>query len=430
MYRKTVLNNGVRLVSETLSHFQSVSLGIWVDVGSRDEVDRENGISHFIEHMIFKGTHNRTTLQIAKELDAIGGLSNAFTGREYTCFHSKVLAKHFHTLGEILSDIFLNSLFNAEDLDRERQVILQEISMVEDTPEDHIHVIFNRHFWPDHPLGMPVLGTWDTVCAIDKEKIVNYIKQHYRPEGIVIAAAGNIEHTALVDFFEPRFGSLQSVSNERMRNRPYVGAAFSLYEKDLEQVHLCLGGEGPHLSSESRYAGAILNTILGGSMSSRLFQEIREKRGLAYVVYSFLSAYLDTGLLAVYIATDPGEINAVIGLISREIQKIQEGMISDSDVVDAREHMIGGLLLGAENMDSRMMRIAKNEYVFGRYVGYDELVQGLEETSVAGVIDVAREIFQGDRISLTTLGPVKRESLDLGTFQFNESPSRKVSESS
>jgi predicted Zn-dependent peptidase len=398
-----------------------------VDVGSRDEVDTENGISHFIEHMIFKGTHNRTTLQIAKELDAIGGLSNAFTGREYTCFHSKVLAKHFHTLADILSDIFLNSLFNGDDLDRERQVILQEISMVEDTPEDHIHVIFNRHFWPDHPLGMPVLGTWDTVCSIDKEKILYYIRQHYRPEGIVIAAAGNIEHRTLVDFFHPLFGSLPSVNKERIRNRPNVGASLSLSEKDLEQAHLCLGGEGPHLSSESRYAGAILNTILGGSMSSRLFQEIREKRGLAYVVYSFLSAYLDTGLLAVYVATDPSALNAVIGLISHQIKKIQEGMISDSDVVDAREHMIGGLLLGAENMDSRMMRLAKNEYVFGRYVGYDELVKGLEETSAAEVIEVAREIFQEDRVSLSTLGPVKRGSLDFDTFQFNESPSQKYS---
>jgi predicted Zn-dependent peptidase len=419
MYRKTVLDNGIRLVSETLNHFQSVSLGIWVDVGSRDEADTENGISHLIEHMICKGTRSRSTLQIAKKLDAIGGLANAFTGRECTCFHSRVLAKHFHALGDILSDIFLNSLFDDDDLDRERQVILQEISMVEDTPEDHIHVIFNRHFWPDHPLGMPVLGTWDTVSSINKEKIVHYIKRHYRPEGIVIAAAGNIQHEALVDFFKPLFGSLEPGNGNRLRNRPNVGAMVSCHEKELEQVHLCLGGEGPHLSSALRYAGAILNTILGGSMSSRLFQEIRERRGLAYAVYSFLSAYLDTGLLAVYVATDPEELNTVTRLISHEIKKIQEGMVSNSDIHDAKEHMIGGLLLGAENMDSRMMRLAKNEYVFGRYVNYDELIRGLQETSVEEVISAAREIFQADRISLAALGPVRREKLDIDALKLS-----------
>ena len=419
MYNKTVLENGVKILSEKMEHIRSISLGIWVGVGSRDEMEGENGISHFVEHMIFKGTRNRSSLQIAKVLDAIGGLSNAFTGKEHTCYHSKVLDKHLPTLAEILSDIFLNSIFDPQDMDRERQVILQEINMMEDTPEDRIHVLFNRLCWIDHPLGMCVLGTDESVSNIKKETILNYINRFYTPPRIIITAAGNIEHDALVAHFEPLFNSIKSGTEDPPRSIPHVHADISCQWKDLEQVHICLGGKAPNLSSDVRFAGAVLNTILGGNMSSRLFQEIREKRGLAYSLYSFLSAYMDTGLMGVYVGTDPSQVNQVLEIVNREIRKIRDGEVSESDLSAALEHLMGGVLLGAENTDVRMMRLAKNDYVFGRYVSYDELVAKLQEVTVDQVVAVAQDTFQNDEVSLVTLGPTKREDLDLACLQFN-----------
>jgi predicted Zn-dependent peptidase len=413
MYNKTVLKNGIRIISERMEHFRSVSLGIWVKAGSRDEVEKENGISHFIEHMIFKGTRTRTNPQIAKQLDAIGGFSNAFTGKEHTCFHSKVLDKHLPILIEILSDIFLNSLFNPKDMDRERQVILQEIDMLEDTPDEQIHVLFNRLFWMNHPLGMSILGTDETVSSIKKDTILNYIKRFYTPSRIILSAAGNIDHETLVAYLRPLFEPLESSNEDHPRRIPSINVGISCSHKDLEQVHICLGGKAPHLTSEFRFAGAILNTILGGNMSSRLFQEIREKRGLAYSVYSFFSAYVDTGLLGIYVGTDPLTVNRVLGLINTEMRKIQKGKISKSDLSAAKEHLTGGILLGAESVDARMMRLARNEYVLGRYMSYEELVTSLEKVSVDEVIAVARDAFQSERVSLATLGQARKEDMDL-----------------
>jgi len=418
MHHKTVLKNGVRILSEKLEHFRSVSLGIWVNVGSREEKAQENGISHFIEHMIFKGTQSRNSLEIAKQLDAIGGLSNAFTGKETTCFHSRVLDKHFSSLAEILLDIFLNSAFDPVEMDRERQVILQEINMVEDTPDEQVHVLFNHLFWMKHPLGMSILGTGETVSGIDKESILHYIKKFYTPDRITIAAAGNIDHDVLLGYFQPLFESIEPTHESHPRIVPDIHGGVLCHYKETEQVHICLGGKAPHLSSDLRFAGAILNTILGGSMSSRLFQEIREKRGLAYSVYSFLSGYIDTGLLGVYVGTDPKEVNSVLGLVNREIKRILKGELSESDLAEAREHLIGGILLGAESPDSRMMRLAKNEYVFGRYVDFDEMVAQLEKVTIEDMIAIAKETFRDQAVSLVVLGPTKEEDLDLDCLNF------------
>jgi predicted Zn-dependent peptidase len=418
MHHKTVLKNGVRILSEKLEHFRSVSLGIWVNVGSREEKAQENGISHFIEHMIFKGTQSRNSLEIAKQLDAIGGLSNAFTGKETTCFHSRVLDKHFSSLAEILLDIFLNSAFDPVEMDRERQVILQEINMVEDTPDEQVHVLFNHLFWMKHPLGMSILGTGETVSGIDKESILHYIKKFYTPDRITIAAAGNIDHDVLLGYFQPLFESIEPTHESHPRIVPDIHGGVLCHYKETEQVHICLGGKAPHLSSDRRFAGAILNTILGGSMSSRLFQEIREKRGLAYSVYSFLSGYIDTGLLGVYVGTDPKEVNSVLGLVNREIKRILKGELSESDLAEAREHLIGGILLGAESPDSRMMRLAKNEYVFGRYVDFDEMVAKLEKVTIEDMIAIAKETFRDQAVSLVVLGPTKEEDLDLDCLNF------------
>ncbi len=418
MYRKTVLKNGVRILSEKLEHYRSVSLGIWVNVGSREETLQENGISHFIEHMIFKGTRSRNNLDIAKQLDAIGGLSNAFTGKENTCFHSRVLDKHFSTLSDILSDIFLNSIFDAGEMERERQVILQEINMVEDTPDEHVHVLFNHLFWLDHPLGMSILGTGESVSGINQETILNYIKRYYTPDRIILSAAGNVDHDALLGYFQPLFEPLETTVENYPRTMPDVHGGVLCRYKETEQVHICLGGKAPHLSSDRRFAAAILNTILGGSMSSRLFQEIREKRGLAYSVYSFLSAYIDTGLLGVYVGTDPKQLNRVLRVINKEIKKIQEGDLSETDLAEAREQITGGILLGAESTDTRMMRLAKNEYVFGRYVDFDEMVAQLEKVTLDEVLAVANETFQGKEVSSVVLGPAREEDIDMVNLNF------------
>jgi len=418
MHRKTVLDNGIRIVTEKLDHFRSVSLGLWVSVGSRDEMEEENGISHFIEHMIFKGTGTRSSLQIAKELDAIGGLSNAFTGTEYTCFHAKVLDKHLLRLAEILSDIFLNSTFDPREMNRERQVILQEINLVEDTPDEQIHVLFNQLFWINHPLGMPILGTPKSVSNIKKESIVNYVGRFYTPKRILVAAAGNVDHDQLVRYFRPLFEHLEPSQEDPPRVAPESHAGLSCHFKELEQVHLCLGGKAPRLTSERRFAAAVLNTILGGNMSSRLFQEIREKRGLAYSVYSFLSAYLDAGLLGICLGTNPQYINRSLKVIQKEIQKIQRGGISQADLEATKEHLIGGVLLNAENTDTRMTRLAKNEAVFGKYISYEELIADLEKVTVDDVVAVAQDAFQSKDLTLATLGPIREEDLDLECLQF------------
>jgi predicted Zn-dependent peptidase len=412
MHSKTVLDNGVKILSESLPHARSVSLGIWIGVGSRDETRAQNGISHFIEHMIFKGTRRRTTLDIARELDAIGGLSNAFTGKENTCIHSRVLDRHFPQLVDILSDLFLYSRFDRGEMDREKQVILQEIGMVEDTPEEFIHLFFCHRCWPDHPLGMSVLGTGETVSEIDQEQMLDYFGRLYTPERIIIAAAGKIDHEELVSAFRPLFEPLEPGDASPPQPRPSLHPGLSCREKSLEQVHLCLGGRAPNLASEDRLACALLNTLLGGNMSSRLFQEIREKRGLAYSVYSFLSAYMDTGVLGVYLGTDPRWINEALATVQREIGRILEGDIAESEMDRMREHLTGSILLGSESVDTRMMRLAKNEYVFGRYVSYDELIDRLNQVKIEDVIRVARDCFRPEEIATVTLGPVAPKDLD------------------
>jgi predicted Zn-dependent peptidase len=413
MYFKSELKNGVRIITERLDHYRSVSLGVWVGTGSRDEDADKSGISHFIEHMIFKGTGRRSNLQIAKELDAIGGLSNAFTSKEYTCFHSKVLDRHFPVLAEIMSDIFLNSLFDPDHIDKERQVILQEINMVEDSPEEQIHELFNNLFWSNHPLGLSILGTDETVNAMGRNELLNHKDRYYSPSRIIISVAGNVDHEKAVEFFKPIFESIQPREFPISTNNPMITRAVSCHYKPIEQVQICLGGKAPNLLNGLRFAGAILNTILGGNMSSRLFQEIREKRGLAYSIYSFISAYVDTGLLGISVGTDPKEVNNVLDVINIEIGKVKRGEITATDLNEAKEHLVGGILLGSESTDSRMLRIAKNEYIFGRYIPYEEIVEDLEAVTIDQVVACAREAFQPEQVSLATLGPFREKDLHL-----------------
>jgi predicted Zn-dependent peptidase len=328
--------------------------------------------------------------------------------------------KHFHVLADILSDIFLNSGFDTDNLMRERQVILQEISMVEDSPEEHIHELFNNLFWTDHPLGMSILGTAETVAAIDRETMIEHLRSHYTPTKIIIAATGNVDHDEVVNFFKPLFKTLAREETVLKVNSPHIHSGVSCFYKDLEQVHICLGGKAPHLSSDQRFAGAILNTILGGNMSSKLFQEVREKRGLAYSIYSFLSSYLDAGLLGICAGIDSQEVNNVLDIINNEIRKIQNGDISNNDLNSAREHLVGGVILSSESTDTRMMRLAKNEYVFGRYIEYEELMDCLARVTIDEVVTCMREAFSPGNVSLATLGPLEKEALRIKESLFED----------
>lgn len=405
---KTVLKNGIRVITERIPQSRSVSMGIWVNTGTRDESAAENGVSHFIEHMIFKGTERRSALQIAKEFDAIGGVSNAFTSKETTCFHAKVMDSHLEIMVDLLTDIFLHSVFDPVEIERERQVILQEIGMSEDTPDDHIHTLLNRIFWAhNHSLGWSILGTADTVSALDVSGIKNYFHNTYLPGRIVISAVGNLEHSQFVDMLGSSFETVPPRNGIPDRIRPGMYSAVATYPKDLEQVHICIGAKGLSVTDPRRYAISLLNVILGGSMSSRLFQEVRERRGLAYSVYSFHSSYVDTGMMGVYVGTHKTSINETLSVILKEIKRIKQEPVDEAELRAAKEHIKGGLYLSSESTDNRMSRLAQSEIYFGRYVPLEEIIENAEKICPSDIQKLAHDIFQEKHCSAVFLGPVE-----------------------
>jgi predicted Zn-dependent peptidase len=406
---KTTLVNGVRLVSQTMPHTRSVSMGVWVNVGARDETDAENGLSHFIEHMIFKGTRQRSAFQIAKEFDAIGGHTNAFTSMEHTCYHAKVLDRQVETMVDILSDIFLNSIFDPLEVERERPVILQEIGMVEDSPDEYIHYLAGRNFWGDTPLGRSILGTRQNISRFDAETIRHFFHRLYQPERIVIAAAGHIEHDRLVDLVGPAFASVQPRNGFPERVSAAGRCLVDVRPRDLEQVHICLGTPGLSVVDPRRYGFALINTILGGNMSSRLFQEVREKRGLAYAVYSFISAHVDTGMFGVYLAVSPGQALEAVRLVAQEIAKITRLPVDPAELKGAVEYTKGSLLLASENADNQMVRIAQNEIHFQSDIPLETVIQRVESVRPEDLLRLASDLFQTDRMVLTLLGPVEAD---------------------
>ena len=409
MFAKTVLDNGIRVVSHEMPDNRSVSLGIWVENGSRHESEAENGISHFIEHLLFKGTERRSAAQIAEEMDAVGGVINAFTSKENTCYYAKVLDENLPLAIDLLSDIFLHSSFDAEEIERERSVILQEISQAEDTPDDYVHDLFNLDFFKDHPIGWPICGRQETVNGFRRQDIVNFFKSRYQPQRVVVAAAGNIRHTALVEEMAARLGSIDgaAVNNTgkiRGETVPEMASGVYPHVKPLEQVHLCLGMSGIHHTHPKRYIGYVLNTLLGGGMSSRLFQEIREKRGKAYSVYSFSSSYKDVGYFGVYAGTSLESTEEVVDLITAELKKLAAGEITDTELQRTQGQLVGSTMLGLESSDSWMSHVARNEIYFGKSVTTDEICRRIRAVSRADVIELAQEFFHGDGMTLTLLG--------------------------
>jgi predicted Zn-dependent peptidase len=407
-YNKSVLPNGIRVLTERIPNVRSVSVGIWVTIGARDEDASNSGISHFIEHMIFKGTERRTALDIAKAFDQMGGFSNAFTSKEITCFHAKVLDIHLDRVLDLFSDIFLHSRFDDKEMERERHVILQEISMLEDSPDELIHELFNKFYWPGSNLGQSILGTVDNVSAISSQTLKEFVDRTYVGPKILIAAAGNVEHGSFVAKINGLFGGLVSINGHSSHSRPMPHLGVKFFQKNLEQLHVLMGYEGPCSSDSQRYTALLLNVILGGSMSSRLFQEIREKRGLAYSVYSFFSSFQDTGMLGIYAGISEKQFSKTTELMHGELKKLADQSIEYDEVETARDHVKGGLLLSAESTDSRMTRLAKNEINLGKFVSYDEVIRKINAVTPEDIKQMATQCLNGGS-ALVCLGPIPDE---------------------
>lgn len=412
MAQKTVLDNGVRLLSETLPQAYSVALGLWVEVGSRDEPASLGGVSHFIEHMAFKGTARRDALTLAREIDRLGGHANAFTGKENTCFHARALAEHLPELGDILCDILLHPSYDPVELERERQVILQELSFVDDSPDELVHVLFSEAFWPGHALGRPILGTAETVGNLGRQAMLDYMDANYSPANLVVAAVGAVDHQRLVALLGDEFNALPTRPFAGRRTSPAVKPGLLVVRRDLEQVQVAMGAPAPANASPERFAAALLNTILGGSMSSRLFQEVRERRGLAYSIYSYLSSYSDVGMLGVSMGVAPDKAAEALAVALDEMERLaQPGAILHEELAHAKDHLKGSILLSAENPESRMSRLARNEFTFGRAVPMEEVIANIEAVEMEQLTALARDGLARNRLGVTVLGAVDETPL-------------------
>jgi predicted Zn-dependent peptidase len=408
MYRKDTLSNGIRVVSETLPKSRSISIGVWVKVGSRHEDQEIGGISHFIEHLFFKGTEKRTAKDIAIEMDSLGGEMNAFTTQETTTYYAKVVDEHLPVAIDILSDILLGSKFDPVEMEKERKIILEEIKGVEDTPDDYIHELFTKTVWPDNSLGRPILGTKETIKALTHKDIISYIDHYYSPKEIVISVAGNFEHARLVELLNASFGKLSRSGDPKKESAPTFTHAVEVKKKQLEQVQVCMGCKGLYYTHEDRYVISALNTVLGNSMSSRLFQEVREQNALAYSIYSYVTSYRDTGLLTVYAGADPSNALEVVRLVLKELKKIKEEGITAAEEKRVKNQIKGSLVLSLESSNSHMSRLARQEIYFGKYLSMDDIIKGVEKVTAAQVQDLARQLFTRENISLAILGPLSK----------------------
>jgi predicted Zn-dependent peptidase len=405
---KQVLPNGLTVLTEAMPAVRSIAIGIWVRTGSRHERGSENGITHFLEHMVFKGTKNRSAEEIARAADSIGGHLDAYTTKEYTTFSIKVLDEHLERAFDVLTDIVKNPLFRPEDVQKERKVIQEEIKMVEDTPDDLVHEIFTQAYWRGHALGLPILGTRQTVAGFDRRRLRAYFRRHYAPNLMLVTAAGNLRHARIAELAAQAFDDAPRGTLPPHGPAPVAYPHLKLRDKqDLEQVHLCIGAPGYSQTHEKRYALLILNTVLGGGMSSRLFQNVREKRGLAYAVFSGLSMFEDAGCLSVYAGTSTENTRRLIGLVMEEFSALKTTPLGEEELKRAKDYLKGSLLLSFESTPSRMSNLARQEMVFGRHVSMDEIAAGIDAVTADDVLGVARDIFMGDRLALTALGPLR-----------------------
>jgi len=389
-----------------MSQVRSVSIGVWLTRGSRDETAEQGGIAHFVEHMLFKGTERRTAEDIAQAIDSIGGQLDAFTAKEYASYYIKVLDEHLPLAIDILSDIVRNPAFSADDVEREKKVVLEEIKMVEDTPDDLVHELFTQGFWEDHPLGRPILGTKETVESFTSESLREYFRGAYTARNLIVSAVGNLEHDRVRELVDAKFGSLSAAGEAPDTEAPRVSPKILVRNKELEQSHLCLGVSSYPQNHDDRYSSYILNTLLGGSMSSRLFQNVREKRGLAYAVFSGLSAYRDAGSFTVYAGCSNEAVGEVIDLVVEELRGVKGAPVPDGELQRSKDHLKGSLMLSLENTASRMSHLARQEIYFDRQFGLDDTLAGIERVTAADVQRVAEELFTNGSVSATVLGNV------------------------
>jgi predicted Zn-dependent peptidase len=404
MIVREVLDNGLRLLTESMPHVRSITIGVWLTRGSRHEPQDRSGIAHFVEHMLFKGTRTRTAETIAQAIDSIGGQLDAFTAKEYASYYIKVLDEHLPLALDLLSDIVLNPAFEREDIEREKRVVLEELKMVEDTPDDLVHELFTQHLWEGHPLGRPILGSKESIEAMTREGLQDYFRGAYTAENMILSVVGNLEHQRVRDTVLRAFAGLPPTGDRVVDDEPTVVPQVILRSKELEQSHICLGVGSYRQNHDARYASYVLNTLLGGSMSSRLFQNVREKRGLAYAVFSSLSAYRDAGAITIYAGCANEAVGEVVDLVVEELRALKQTPPEESELRRAKDHLKGSLMLSLENTASRMSHLARQEIYFDRQFGLDEMLSGVERVTAADVQRVARGLFSNGSLAATVLG--------------------------
>jgi len=406
LYRKTILASGIRVITESMPYVRSASLGIWADVGSAAERGEQRGVSHLVEHMLFKGTARRSAREIAETMDGVGGNLNAFTDKEATCYYAKVIDHHVPLAIDVLADMFLHSTFAPEELAKEQRVVLEEIRMYDDSPDDMIHDLFTRTMWRGSDLGEPTIGYAETVSALTSDDLRHHLATRYTPDAVVFAAAGNIEHDAIVELVERAFAEHRGSAIVPVPEHPQLTPTTVVRRKDTEQAYIVLGTRGLAVADERRYALSVLDTVLGGGMSSRLFQEVREKRGLAYSVYSFQQGYRGAGLLGISAGTSPDSAQECIDVITGELARMVDGGPTGAEVALAREHLKGSLTLSLEASASRMIRLGRNEFNLGRQVAIEEIERDIDAVDVDAVWTLARELLDPATLGLCVLGPL------------------------
>lgn len=403
--RRHTLPNGLTILTEEMQHVRSVSIGVWAKTGSRHEDAEANGISHFVEHMVFKGTTTRSAADIARQIDSIGGNMDAFTSKEYICFNAKVLDEHLPIALDVVSDMVLNPVFDAQEITRERGVVLEEIKMDEDNPDYLVHEIFTQNFWRDHPLGKPILGTKETVRRFEQPLLREYYQKHFYPGNLIVSAAGNLDHQRLVELVSRRFEHLKAGQDGFHQAAPKTSSRIVLRnKKQLEQVQICLGVPSLPIAHGQRYASFALNALLGGGMSSRLFQNIRERQGLAYSIFSDLSPYRDTGCLSVYAGTSLESTIKVVESIIGEFRELKNNPVPEDELRRAKDQIKGSLMLSLESTTARMSNLARQEMYFDRFFGLDEILQGVESVTAEDLQKLAQEFFLTDAVAVTVLG--------------------------
>lgn len=407
---KTILANGVRVLSESVPYVESVSVGIWAQAGACDESKRRLGTSHFLEHMLFKGTQKRTARQIADEMDALGGHLNAFTDKEFTCYYAKVLSEHLPKAFDVISDMVLNPLLDPVEIEREKNVVIEEIKRHQDTPEDYVHDLLVQTFWRGHRLGNPVIGSSAVVRSLTRDDLLGYLQEFYRPDALVVSAAGKVDHGEFVDLVAGAFGGLEGRRPPRRGSGATPHLQTRLTTKPTEQAHFCLATVGFPQCSQEKYALAAIDSILGGGMSSRLFQEIRESRGLVYSIGSYSASYREAGMFAIYGGTSIGNLNLVLDLTRAECESIGRCGVTDSELERAKNQIRGALVLGQESMSNRMSRLAKSETYFGRVVRLDEIISSITAVTADDVARVAARVFDGRGLALVAIGPFRKSA--------------------